>query len=167
MLIGGIMQTHSVSKELVSKVQLLRIRVATAYLELKDIREQARQAKRRQREVKRIARRARKQFKKSKDELAELTKALAKAESKLRRAGGGALIRKLARPGTDVHPTGGKSRSNSAAPTDAPEHAPPKQSAIGQSATLPQADVEGAAFDLESPISQTIDRSDEDHEEES
>lgn len=77
------MKANGRPKDLASKVQLLRIRVAAAEIEFKDIQEHARQAKRRHKEAKRIARRARKHFKRSKEELAELKHALTKVERSL------------------------------------------------------------------------------------
>ena len=89
------MNIKGIPRSLVSEVQLFRIRVATAESRVKVLREQARQARRRRKEAKRIAQQARKRFKRSKSDLAELKEALAKAETKLFRAGERALVRKI------------------------------------------------------------------------
>ena len=90
--------TKNRPQRLISEVQLIRIRVATAESELKVLQERARQAKRRRKEAKQIARNARKQVKRSKAELAELREALGKAEARLFKAGGRVLAREIARP---------------------------------------------------------------------
>jgi len=82
------MTTNHHPQQLISEVQLFRIRVATAESELKVIREQAREAKRQRKEAKQIARRAKRQFKRSKAELFELKEALTKAEGELSKVGG-------------------------------------------------------------------------------
>jgi len=92
------------AQRLSSEVQLFRIRVAVAESELKALHEQARQAVRRRKEIKRIAKQAKKQFKRSKAELSELKQALAKAEARLFKAGGRALVRKVAKPGSVTKP---------------------------------------------------------------
>jgi hypothetical protein len=92
------MNPNGLPRSLVSEVQLFRIRVATAESKLKLLREEARQARRRRKEAKRIAQQARKRFKRSKSDLAELRQALAKAETRLFRAGERALARKIAKP---------------------------------------------------------------------
>jgi len=93
------MNTKGIPRSLISEVQLFRIRVATAESKLKLLREEARQARRRRKEAKRIAQQARKRFKRSKLDLAELRQALAKAETRLFRAGERALVRKILKPG--------------------------------------------------------------------
>jgi hypothetical protein len=91
------MHNKSGPQKLVGEVQLFRIRVAAAETRVKLLREQAQQANRRRKEAKRLAQRARKLFKQSKAELAELAQALGKAETKLLKAGGKVVARRLAR----------------------------------------------------------------------
>jgi hypothetical protein len=91
------MHNKSGPQKLVGEVQLFRIRVAAAETRVKLLREQAQQANRRRKEAKRLAQRARKLFKQSKAELAELEQALGKAETKLLKAGGKVVARRLAR----------------------------------------------------------------------
>ena len=86
------------SSRLIGEVQLLRIRVATAESRLKMLREEAHEAKRRRKEAKRLAQRARKQFKRGQAEAAEFRQSLAEAETRLFKAGGRALARKMAKP---------------------------------------------------------------------
>lgn len=158
------MKANSRPEDLASKVQLLRIRVAAAEIEFKDIQERAREAKRRHKEAKRIARRARKYFKRSKEELAELKQALTKVELKLRRAGGRAPVAKRAKAGIDVGTINGRLRPVWTAAGDASERVLGKRTAIRRSATPPEAAIDGVATDLESSKSQILNRSFEDHE---
>src|SRR5262245_3259198 len=92
------MPATNLPRRLIGEVQLFRIRVATAESKLKLLREAARVARRRRKEAKRIAQRARKQFKRGKADVAELKRALVRAETKLFEAGGRELARKLAKP---------------------------------------------------------------------
>ena len=108
------MKTKGLPRSLISEVQLFRIRVATAESKVKALREQSRQARRRRKEAKRLAQRARKQFKRGKSDLAELKQALAKAETKLFRAGERALARKIANPRPTVKRRARASRSSKA-----------------------------------------------------
>ncbi len=91
------MNTRKAPPQLVSEMQMLRIRVAAAESKLKVMREQARETKRRRKEAKRIAQSARKRFKQSKADVSELREALAAVEARLFRAGGRALARQATR----------------------------------------------------------------------
>lgn len=90
------MQPRSSPQKLVGEVQMFRLRVAAAESRLKLLHEQVRQAKRRRKEAKRLAQRARVQFKRFRAEVTDLREALAKAETRLFRAGKRALVRKMA-----------------------------------------------------------------------
>jgi len=88
------MKSRKAPQQLLSEVQMFRVRVASADSKVKMMREQAREAKRRRKEAKRNAQLVRRRFKQSKADLSELREALAKAETKLYQAGGRALARK-------------------------------------------------------------------------
>jgi hypothetical protein len=105
--------TKTDPQRLISEVQLFRVRVATAEAELKLLREHARETKRRRKEAKRIAQRARRQFKRFKAELVELKRALAKAEGRLCKEGGGALAEKVRRPGLSPKAMTGRGKRRS------------------------------------------------------
>lgn len=123
------MNTKGIPRSLISEVQLFRIRVATAESRVKALREQSRQARRRRKEAKRLAQRARKQFKRGKSDLAELRRALAKAETKLFRAGERALVRKILKSSPTV-----KRRANSSTKAKAVARKPrPSRAQILQS----------------------------------
>ena len=91
------MKTNRGAQRLIGEVELFRLRIATAKSELKVLRQHARLARRRRKEAKRIAQKVRRQFKRSKAELAALEQVLAKAETRLIKAGGRALARKVAK----------------------------------------------------------------------
>jgi hypothetical protein len=105
--------TETDPQRLISEVQLFRVRVATAEAELKLLREHARETKRRRKEAKRIAQRARRQFKRFKAELGELKRALAKAEARFCKEGGGALPGKVRGPGLSPKATTGRRKRRS------------------------------------------------------
>ena len=158
------MHNKNGSQRLVGEVQMFRIRIATAESKLKVLRQQARQAKRRRKMAKRTAQRARKQFKRFKADLTELKQSLAKAETKLFRAGGRALAKKLAKARPVVN-RAARSPRKSTAPVRKPTPTAPgaartprkvvrKEPATRKTNSLPQIPADVAAFGHTTPALQ-------------